>query len=248
MFEIEQAPISTTSQRVERKYALPDAMLDLAVARLSELLPIHRYAGDHDWSSIRTMYLDTADFTAYREYLVRLPLRKKIRIRQYGVAGEFSNLCWVEIKIKNHRLSLKRRFCCRKPELAALMRGEDVLDRVAPCNEGDITQIYSAIRAMILEQRLRPAVRVEYERLAFQGPDSRSFRITLDRNLRFVSGCGCYSGILEGLVIESKHHGDEPEHLREMRRSLGLKRVKRFSKFARSMQRILELQSQRCIS
>lgn len=244
MFEIEQEPISTTSQRVERKYALPDTMLDLAVARLSELLPVHRYAGDHDWSSIRTTYLDTADFAAYQEYLVRLPLRKKIRIRQYGVDGVFGDLCWVEIKIKNHRISLKRRFCCRKPELAALMRGEDILDRIGDGNDGDVAQTYSAIRAMILEQRLRPAVRVEYERLAFQGPDSRSFRITLDRNLRFASGCGGHSGVLEGLVIESKHHGEEPEHLREMRRSLGLKRVKRFSKFARSMRRIFDLQEQ----
>jgi len=248
MFEIEQTPISTTSQRLERKYPLPDAMLERAVARLSELLPVHRYAGDHDWSSIRTTYLDTADFAAYQEYLVRLPLRKKIRIRQYGVGGVFGDLCWVEIKIKNHRVSLKRRFCCRKPELVSLLQGEDILDRIGDCNDGDVAQTYSAIRSMIIEQQLRPAVRLDYERMAFQGPDSRSFRITLDRNLRFVSGCGGYSGVLEGLVIESKHHGEEPEHLLEMRRSLGLKRAKRFSKFARSMQRILDLEAQRCVS
>lgn len=248
MFEIQQTPISTTSQRLERKYPLPDAMLDLAVARLSEILPVHRYVGEHDWSSIRTTYLDTADLAAYQDYLVRMPIRKKIRIRQYGVEGVFGDLCWVEIKVKNHRISLKRRFCCQKPELVALMRGEDILDRIAPHNEGDIVQTYHAIRSMILEQQLRPAVRLEYERLAFQGPDSQSFRMTLDRNLRFVSGCGGYHGVLEGLVIESKHHGEEPEHLREMRRSLGLKRAKRFSKFARSVQRILDLQEQEGLS
>ena len=248
MFEIEQSPVSTTSQRVERKYPLPDAMLELAISRLSEILPVHRYAGGHDWSSIRTTYLDTRDFSAYQDYLVRMPIRKKIRIRQYGVDGVFGDLCWVEIKIKNHRISLKRRFCCRKPELLSLMRGEDVLDRIVACNEGDIAQTYTAIRSMIIEQQLRPAVRLDYERLAFQGPDSQSFRITLDRNLRFVSGCGGYSGVLEGLVIESKHHGEEPEHLREMRRSLGVKRAKRFSKFARSVQRILDLQSQEGLS
>jgi len=244
MFEIEQTPISTTSQRIERKYPLPDAMLGLAIARLSEILPIHHYAGDHDWSSIRTTYLDTPDFSAYHDYLVRMPIRKKIRIRQYGANGSFGDLCWVEIKIKNHRVSLKRRFCCRKPELVSLMRGEDILDHIVGCNEGDVAQTYKAIRSMIIEQGLRPAVRLDYERLAFQGPDSQSFRMTLDRNLRFVSGCGGYSGVLEGLVIESKHHGEEPEHLREMRRSLGLKRAKRFSKFARSVQRIFDLQEQ----
>ena len=248
MFEIEQTPISTTSQRVERKYPLPDAMLDLAVARLSEILPIHRYAGDHDWSSIRTTYLDTADFAAYQDYLVRLPLRKKIRIRQYGVDGLFGELFWVEIKIKNHRISLKRRFCCRRPELLSLMRGEDILDRIVDCNEGDIAHTYGAIRSMILDQKLKPAVRLDYERLAFQSPDSQGFRMTLDRNVRFVSGCGGYQGMLEGLVIETKHHGEEPEHLREMRRGLGVKRAKRFSKFARSIKRILDLQAQEAVS
>lgn len=248
MFEIEQTPISTTSQRVERKYPLPDAMLERAIARLSELLPIHRYAANHDWSSIRTTYLDTPDFAAYQEYLVRMPLRRKIRIRQYGVDGMFGDLYWVEMKIKNHRVSLKRRFCCRKPDLVLLMRGEDILDRIVACNEGDVAQTYTAIRSMIIEQGLRPAVRLDYERMAFQGPDSHGFRITLDRNLRFVSACGGYSGVLDGLVIESKHHGEEPEHLREMRKSLGLKRAKRFSKFARSVQRILDLQAQRCVS
>jgi SPX domain protein involved in polyphosphate accumulation len=248
MFEIEQTPVSTTSQRIERKYPLPDGMLDLAVARLSEILPVHRYAGSHDWSSIRTTYLDTPDFSAYQEYLVRMPIRKKIRIRQYGVAGVFGDLCWVEIKIKNHRISLKRRFCCRRAELVSLMQGEDILDHIVACNEGEVAQTYRAIRTMILEQRLRPAVRLDYERLAFQAPDSQGFRMTLDRNLRFLSGCGGYSGVLEGLVIESKHHGEEPEHLREMRRSLGLKRARRFSKFARSVQRLLDLQEQETLS
>lgn len=248
MFELEQTPVSTTSQRVERKYPLPDAMLDLAVARLSELLPVHHYTGNHDWSSIRTTYLDSADLAAYQDYLVRLPLRKKIRIRQYGVDGVFGDRCWVEIKIKNHRISLKRRFCCRKPELVSLMNGEDILDRIADCNEGDIARTYGTIRSMIVEQQLRPAVRLDYERLAFQSPDSQGFRMTLDRNLRFVSGCGGYRGVLEGLVIETKHHGEEPEHLREMRRRLGVKRAKRFSKFARSIKHILDLQAQRCVS
>jgi SPX domain protein involved in polyphosphate accumulation len=248
MFELEQTPVSTTSQRVERKYPLPDAMLDLAVARLSDILPVHRYAGEGDWSSIRTVYLDTPDFLAYQDYLVRMPIRKKIRIRQYGENGAFGDLCWVEVKVKNHRVSMKRRFCCPRPELVLLMQGEDVLDRIAGHNEGDISHTYQVIRSMILEQKLRPAVRIDYERLAFQSPDSQGFRITLDRNLRFVSGCGGYRGVLEGLVIETKHHGEEPEHLREMRKSLGVKRAKRFSKFARSVKQIFDLQAQEAVS
>ena len=48
MFEFHHAPVSTACQRVERKYPLPDSMLDAAVAEVWTVLPIYRYAGTHD--------------------------------------------------------------------------------------------------------------------------------------------------------------------------------------------------------
>ena len=72
MFELQRTPASTTSQRVERKYPLPDAMLDTAVTALCSVLPIYRYAGSHDWTSIRTTYLDTDDLQCYEDYLQNL--------------------------------------------------------------------------------------------------------------------------------------------------------------------------------
>jgi len=241
MFELDHAPASTTSQRIERKYPLPDTMLEETIAALHTVLPVYRYNGAEDWSSIRTTYLDTHDLQCYQEYLQALPVRRKIRVRQYGVNGRFDHLCWVEIKVKNRTVSLKRRFCCRAADLALLVKGQDIGDRVARQNETDVARIYQVIRSMILEQQLVPAVRVEYERLSFQLANYDGLRVTLDRDVRFCCPRREHQGSLTGLVVEVKHNGAKPAWLPTLQQRLGLKRVKRFSKFARSIRQLTEL-------
>ncbi len=216
-------------------------MLEAAVVELRGVLPIYRYAGSHDWSSIRTTYLDTDGLQCYEEYQQNLPVRRKIRLRQYGVGGQFDKVCWVELKVKNRNISLKRRFRCLASNLPALMRGEDILARVLRENETDVTRTYHTIRSMILEQRLAPVVRVDYERLSFQPDDSNSLRLTLDRNVRFCSACLQHQGPLEGMVIEVKHNGIKPPWFPELRESLGLRRARRFSKFARGIRQLNRL-------
>lgn len=238
MIDPEPTPASTTTQRVERKYPLPDALLDAALAELRGILPVYHYKGDHDWSSIRTIYLDTPDLMCYQEYEKNLPVRRKIRLRQYGVDGRFEGLWWVELKVKNRNLSLKRRFCCGPDELACLMEGRDVLDRVAKYNPRDVSNTYHVIQSMIVEQHLVPAVRVDYERMSFQPPGSEDIRLTLDRDVRFTSPCMRFRGRLDGLIIEIKHHGIKPPWFLELRQRLGLKRARRFSKFARSIRQL----------
>jgi len=238
MFDAEHPPESTTSQRVERKYPLPDPLLEAAVAELCKLLPIYRYAGSHDWSSIRTTYLDTDDMQCYKDYQENLPVRRKIRIRQYGVGGRFDDVCWVEIKLKNRNISLKRRFRCLTSELRLLMNGRDILDRIVQENETDVAKTYQTIRSMILDQHLGPVVRVDYERLSFQPVDCNGLRLTLDRDVRFCSACLSYQGPLEGLIVEVKHNGIKPAWFPQLRENLGLRRARRFSKFARSMKQV----------
>ena len=46
---------------------------------------------------------------------------------------------------------------------------------------------------------------------------------------------------LQGLVLEVKYNGGIPDWLSELQEILGLRRVKRFSKFARSIRRLTEL-------
>ncbi|GMU24571.1 MAG: hypothetical protein AMXMBFR13_46450 [Phycisphaerae bacterium] len=229
------APIGTTTQRVERKYPLPTERLNEAVDELTRVVPIFRYSELSEWSSIRTTYLDSLDFQCYQEYLQDLPIRRKIRIRQYGVAGKYSDFCWFELKLKNGSLSLKRRFRCALDQIPAVMKGDSLLEQVQPHNTTDVRQAFHLVRTAIAQQRLLPVVRVEYERLSFQDATDSGLRITLDRDVRFCSSCRRFAGELEGLVLEVKHNGDRPDWLPGMRERLELKRALRFSKFGRCM-------------
>jgi SPX domain protein involved in polyphosphate accumulation len=242
MIEPARDSSSTTSQRVEQKYPLVEEMLDDAIAHLSELLPIRRYNDQDVWSSLRTTYLDTPDRRCYQEYIRDLPVRHKVRIRQYGVNGHLDEVCWVELKVKHRNLGIKRRFACGVGDATRLIAGEDVLDGVLRHNEDDVTPIYRMIRSMIVEGRLEPVVRVDYRRLSFQRADDPHMRLTLDRGLSFHSPSLEHRGELDGLVLEVKHNGVKPAWLPALRETLALKRARRFSKFARSMDKLDKLQ------
>lgn len=244
MFELPPAMISTTTRRVELKYPVSEERLDEVVEELASVLPIYRYYDESEWSSLRTTYLDTLDQRCYQDYLQDLPIRRKVRIRQYGVNGRFDDSCWVELKVKSRSVSLKRRFRCTLADATDLIRGKDVLNRVQPCNTDDVTQTYQIIRAFILEQGLLPIVRVDYQRLAFQHPDDGMLRLTLDAHLRYTSVMHHQAGALEGLVMEVKHGGAKPLWLRQLREKLDIQRIKKFSKFARSLKELNRLSEQ----
>lgn len=233
---------NTTSQRLERKYPLAEDMLAPVSHALAERLPVRRYQPGVDWSSLRTIYLDTPDMGCYQEYLQELPVRQKIRIRQYGVDGRFDQHCWVEMKIKNQGVSLKNRFRCMTEHLPPMLAGEDIAAAVREHNDADGVRIYAAIRAFMMERDLKPLVRVDYERLSFGREDDPSVRVTLDRQVRFCSATREYAGTLEGLVLEIKYAGDRPAWMPELKTALELKRQLRFSKFARSVRQLEKMQ------
>lgn len=232
---------NTTSQRFERKYPLCVAVLDDAVRSLRGILPVHHYAGPHDWSNIRTTYLDSLDFQCFQEYLQDLPVRRKVRIRQYGANGKIEDLCWFELKLKHESLSLKRRFCCKREDVQPFLQGQDISERIGPEQDPKVLHAYKMVRSAIQDLHLLPVVRVDYERIAFQDATDPTLRMTLDRSLRFCSASREYQGRLEGLVLEIKHAGDRPAWLNTLRDELGLKRMFRYSKFGRCMKRLNKL-------
>ena len=116
--------------RRERKFPLTQDRWDGVAECAASYLPTQKYDGVHSITCIRTTYLDTPRLDSYREYLECRPIRKKIRIRQYGYDGVFEERCWVEIKIKRYAETLKRRFCCSNGGVVALLAGEDIIEEV----------------------------------------------------------------------------------------------------------------------
>ena len=85
------------------------------------------------------------------------------------------------------------------------------------------------------KRRLRPVVRVDYERLAFEEPASDTTRITIDRNVRFHTTRQSTSAGFGGIIMEVKCANGVPEWLADFRRDLALDGPSRFSKFARAV-------------
>ncbi len=242
-----ESPLQFAFVRRERKYPLPAGEWERVLAAAAARLPVERFDGAHERVDVRTIYLDTPALDSYREYCECRPVRTKLRIRQYGYEGRFGGECWVEIKIKRHGESFKRRFRCDGDTALALMAGEEVQERVLDLNRdgSDALDVYRAARRLILNRRLRPVARVDYERVSFQAPAALagdtsstgfSVRLTADRRIDFRSAGDSRSVRFDGVVLEVKHGGDEPCWLPELLAELGIRSSGRFSKYARAIE------------
>lgn len=223
--------------RREKKFPLAPGTWDQAVRCAERHLPIERFDGVHSIVNVRTTYLDTAELDSYREYREARPVRRKIRIRQYGYDGQFNGRCWVEIKIKRYKACLKRRFCCDADALMEMMSGQDIRQHVERINNRcqEACDIYEAVRSHISKRNLRPVVCVDYERMAFEAGDSAAHRITVDRCVSFRDARASVSKTYDGTVVEVKYREREPEWLAEFLQALGVPATTRFSKYARAV-------------
>ena len=234
------SPLRFVFNRRELKFPLTSGLWQKVVDCAERYLPVERFDGVHGVVNIRTTYLDTPDFNSYREYQEARPVRRKVRIRQYGYDGQFDGACWVEIKIKRYRDSLKRRFGCSTEVLLDLMGGKDIRDHVVQCNPDfpEVTDVYRAARSMIVDGSLGPVVRVDYDRVSFQDPSSPEVRITVDRGIHFRNARQSKSAAYDGVVLEVKYDDGEPEWLGKFLRELDLFQSRRFSKFARAVKEL----------
>jgi SPX domain protein involved in polyphosphate accumulation len=121
------------------------------------------------------------------------------------------------------------------------MQNKNILKQITQHNNVNVEHIYNMIHTMIHEHQLTPAVQVQYERLAFQPNGSKDLRVTLDRDVRFRCPQRIHRAPLQGIVLEIKYNDQMPEWMSELREILGLRRIKRFSKFARSIRGLIEL-------
>ena len=223
--------------RREFKYPLEASRWTRVIQAAGRYLPVERFDGVHDLSDIRTTYLDTANLASYREYVEDRPLRRKVRIRQYGYERRFADRLWVEIKIKRRSMSFKRRFCSDLGELSEFMAGRDVREAIRCRNHGvsEALEVYQAARTMIAKRRLSPVIRVDFERMSFQDPDSPDTRITVDRRLRFRTAKGPSAAEFDGIILEVKCANGNPAWLADFRRAAGIDEDNGFSKYARAV-------------
>lgn len=160
--------------RHEEKYYISYADYIVLRQQLRALMHPDPHADENGEYYIRSLYLDDIYNTAVSEKAAGIQHRHKYRIRIYNFSKTKIRF---EKKIKNGAYIAKESFDMTYDEYLAFIRGdmEFLLHKEAPLAK----EIYLQVR----QNRLKPAVVVDYEREPFI-MDYETIRITFDKNLR----------------------------------------------------------------
>ncbi|MFZ1730554.1 MAG: polyphosphate polymerase domain-containing protein [Bacteroidota bacterium] len=174
--------------KLEYKYLLPvDRIAALRRGLLQQMQP-DRYAlesVDRQYT-VRSVYFDTPRFSAYREKVEGVRIRRKYRIRSYNdhTAGARA---FLEIKEKAGNYLTKYRCGMQVDAIVPLIRSRDfdahiekkLGDGIHPDNAGKFFRDYD-------RKALRPVVLIVYDREAYTVNGFGDLRVTIDKNLRAV--------------------------------------------------------------
>lgn len=153
------------------------------------------YSGDAQL--VNSVYFDNDSLELYHGRLDKKPGAIALRIRWYG-PGE-PKLCFIERK--THReswkgeKSVKERFTLPEPKVVPYLEGEYTLEqfkgdlRAKGKSEDDINKaakLFAEIYQQIDSKQLKPFIRTQYMRSAFQMGHDRTVSFTLDTNLCMI--------------------------------------------------------------
>ena len=162
--------------RHEYKFLISPNAARLLKLRLPHIMGRDPHAGPTGQYTIRSLYFDDPNFTAFRDKVDGVDNRTKYRIRCYN--GDTSR-CRLERKEKKGHLTRKAGQSIQAQDALALQ------NRTFPHGEG----LCEELRLLCASQGLRPMVLVDYDRTPFVCA-AGNVRITLDQNLRTRPYCG----------------------------------------------------------
>jgi len=173
-------------QRRELKYYLPKQLYPELIRLIRPYMTLDEHLKRNEAKSylVRSLYLDTDDFRFYHEKLAGSHTRRKFRIRGYN--DERSEV-FLEVKRKYNNIIVKERALIHHEELPKILDRYGGYHPDGKRSDAEIKVINSFLLFVPMLQ-LRPAVLVAYEREAYTGIFDDGVRLTLDRNLRCLSG------------------------------------------------------------
>jgi len=134
---------------------------------------------------VTSVYFDNENKDSFRERLAKSQGARCLRLRTYGNNQDsvsHNTKVWVERKVHHEKwsgqTSSKDRFCITGRDVMPLIRGMPMT--VQQKNK----MLCDEVQALIQERKMLPALRVEYDRIAFQGRDHDHVRVSLDLNMR----------------------------------------------------------------
>lgn len=163
--------------RSENKFLVSPIQVASLKERLGIILTRDEHVNSHDNSYlVRSLYFDSINNTDFNQKLAGTEIRKKIRLRVYS---PYDSTVKLEMKQKFGDLQEKISITITKEEAIALCNG-DYSVLIPYLDQSDnAVKIYTTMVLGVY----RPAVMVEYDRIAFTHP-LYSTRLTLDMNVR----------------------------------------------------------------
>lgn len=166
-------------KRKERKFILTRSKMEEILPFILEHMNYDKYCKNGKWYLIRNIYLDTEDNHLIRLSVMKPYYKEKIRIRKYGTYGDGRTDYFLEIKKKVGGIVTKRRIELTKEELDSLLE-----NGIIPHREGYLEkQVLNEISYFLSYRKVKKALFLSYERLAFVGKEDKTLRLTFDTSL-----------------------------------------------------------------
>ena len=168
----ERRYMETIIDRYEQKYLLSKKEYNSLIKYIDDYLVKDRYFVE----TIYNVYFDNDDYELINRSIEKPIYKEKVRMRSYYKTDNDTNI-FLEIKKKYEDNSNKRR---------VIISYKEYLDYI---NKGVIPkcdkQIMSEIDYCFKKYKLKPKIKLVYDRLAYNLRDDDSFRITFDTNVRY---------------------------------------------------------------
>ena len=176
--------------RHEYKYLISRQAAELLKRRLPHFMQRDSHAGPSGTYTIRSLYFDDPDFTAFREKVDGVDNRTKYRIRCYDYSAKLFRL---EKKEKKGHLTRKTGQTIRTADVLSLQKTP--ASRCPKTPEG----LTEELRLLCAARGTRPMVLVDYDRTPFVCANGNT-RITLDENLRTDPYCRDIFGPVNAMI------------------------------------------------
>lgn len=178
-------------KRYEKKYLLTKEQYEAFMSRIENELVYDEY---HD-CLVQNIYYDTPDYRLIRESIDKPVYKEKLRLRCYNqVTPEDSG--YLEIKKKYKGIVYKRR------DLMNLVEAQKFIEQPPGRPDSQIGRELSWFVSYY--GSLKPAIYLNYERLAYLLDYDRSVRITFDKNIRWrADNITFFAGTSGNVLLEN---------------------------------------------
>lgn len=170
----------STFKRYEKKYLINSRQMSELMPLLLKYMDYDAYCRGGDKYTIYNIYYDSVNSDIIRENSNASSYKEKLRLRSYYPKNGPDDTVFLELKKKENGIGNKRRIALKQREV------DDLLYRAVPPS-GDSyleRQVTAEILYFLSNNPVRPAVYIQYDRLALFGREDGEFRMTFDDNIR----------------------------------------------------------------